>query len=118
MTHFAFSIGFGLPQLALEHQVVAEREAMYRQVRQARVTNAVVLVSGTVGTIRPTAGADLLQNGLIVGDEPVTYALDLPEFRDSRRKLFPGRTFFAFTNGQLCKISDGGSDDCRTAARK
>ncbi len=110
LVHFAFVLGYGIPRSLLEHQVVVEREGMYRVVDGMGLKNAVVLVGSDVGKIRPTVPSDLLQNGLVVGDEPVTYANDLPGYRGRLHAIFPNRAFFAYADGQLSEIPGGGED--------
>lgn len=60
----------------IEHQVIAERTDPYKQVRDAGLTHALVLIGGRVGTRRSMAAMDLTRNGIDFSGE-VLYGLDI-----------------------------------------
>jgi hypothetical protein len=68
----------------------------------AGLKNAVVLIIDDAGKIRPMPGRDLDRNGLVVGDEPVTYAV---EKGDPTSRLlveqFAGRQFYRYYDAAL-----------------
>lgn len=105
LMHFAFQIGQLAPRLYLEHQIVVEREDLYRKVAAAKLSNAVVLIASGTGTIRPMLQIDLARNGLHIGNAPVVYAQDLRERNDRIRILFPGRQFYRYADGKLEPLS-------------
>ena len=89
-------------RLAREHRVVFERQEPFRLVRQAGLTNAVVLVGEAgAGHLRPMPPPDLVRNGLDVRLPSVVYAWDLPERYQDLRSLFPGREFYRYRPGRL-----------------
>jgi hypothetical protein len=57
------------------HTIIEERMDIYDRVADARLTHALVLVGGRVGTARSMAARDLTRNG-IDGDGGVLYGLD------------------------------------------
>lgn len=107
LSHLAFQLGYLAPRVAREHTVVVERQSLYERVRSAGITNAVILVLDDVGHVRPLPPRDLLRNGLEVGDEPVTYALDKgDEMTLGLMKQFPGRRFYRHYRNQLHDVFD------------
>ena len=107
--HLAFQPGYLIPRIDREHRVVMERQSLYREVAAAGLDDAVVLVLDDVGSIRPMPPRDLLRNGIRVGDEPVTYALD----KDDATTLlllqhFPGRHFYRYYRGELHDVLEPG----------
>jgi hypothetical protein len=102
LLHFSVQAGYLGPALAREHQIVIEREDLYRKVADAHLTNAVVLIpaSGT-GKIRSMPPQDLVRNGLRIGDQSVIYAHDLGARNRSIRDMFPNRTFYLYKGGEL-----------------
>ena len=101
LAHFSFQIAYLVPRLALEHEVVAERQDLYAKVAAAGLRDAVVIVVGRSGVIRPMEDFDLVRNGLKVGTEPVVYALDPSQRDPALRALFPDRQFFVYRDGTL-----------------
>ena len=110
LLHFAVQAGYLGPALAREHQVIFEREDLYRKVAEAHLTNAVVLVaaSGT-GKIRWMPPQDLVRNGLRIDDQPVLFAHDLGAQNKLIKNLFPERTIYLYADEKLKPLSgDGG----------
>ena len=101
LAHFAFQVGFLIPCLQLERDVVAQREDLFRKVESRNLANAVVLVASGTGIIRPMSSGDLVRNGLLPGARSVIYALDLGEKNQALRILFPDRQFYRYKDGNL-----------------
>lgn len=85
-------------RLGLEHRVVEERQAIYNEVERAGLKNAIVLISGKVGSIRPMPARDLLRNGLNVNDRDIVYAHDLGERNRELMALYPGRNIYIYSD--------------------
>jgi hypothetical protein len=112
LAHLAFQVGYLLPRVAREHRVVVERQEIYRQVAAAGLVNALVLIAEskveTPKTTRLMPARDLVRNGLVVGDESVTYAVDRGDDVTERlRALFPDRRLYRFFQGKLQSAIDG-----------
>ncbi|MCI0743969.1 MAG: glycosyltransferase family 39 protein [Verrucomicrobia subdivision 3 bacterium] len=103
-THLAFQVGFAVPRLVLEHNVVSQRQEMYRAVEKAGLKDAVVVISSATGRIRELMARDLVRNGPVIGDEPVTYALDLGAKNALLLTLFPGREIYRYACGHIEKL--------------
>ncbi|HEY3254822.1 MAG TPA: hypothetical protein VGJ91_12770 [Polyangiaceae bacterium] len=111
LAHLAFQVGYLLPRVAREHRVVMERQEVYRQVAAAGLSNAVVVITDskieTPQTTRLMPARDLVRNGLVIGDESVTYAADRgDEFNERLRALFPGRQLYRYFQGKLQRATD------------
>ena len=105
LAHLTFQLGYLVPRASREHTVVMERQGLYRKVARAGLDNALVL--DDVGTTRPLPPRDLVRNGLTVGDEPVTYALDKDDQTTQiLRQRFPKRRFYRFYGGELHDVLD------------
>lgn len=104
LAHVFYQVGFLAHRLPLERQVVLERQDMYRAVERAGLTNAVVLISSTVSPTRRMDPPDLVRNGIVVGDEAVTYALDYGARNQALRMMFPGRRFYSYRRGVLSAV--------------
>ena len=104
LLHFSVQIGYLGPVLAREHQVVIEREQLYREVADAHLTNAVVLLTTGTGKIRPMPPQDLVRNGLRVGGQTIVYAHDLGTRNELIQDLFPERTLYLNVNGKLSAL--------------
>lgn len=105
--HVSFQLGYLLPRAHREHQVVMERQEPYQLVAKAGLKNAVVLIIDDAGKTRPMPARDLDRNGLVVGDEPVTYAVEKGD--EVTRLLvqdFPGRQFYRYYGGALHEALD------------
>jgi Dolichyl-phosphate-mannose-protein mannosyltransferase len=108
LAHLSFQLGYLGPRALREHRIVIERQGLYAQVAEAKLENAVVLVLDDVGHTRPMPPRDLVRNGLKVGDEPVTYALDKDDATTQvLRDIFPKRRFYRYYRGQLHDALDG-----------
>lgn len=105
VAHFAYQVGYTLPRLDREHRIISDRQDIYFDVEKAGVRNAVVFVAGDSGTNRPMWYRDLLRNGLVIGDESVTYAIDRGAANQRIVEMFPGRAYYRYRNGDLRPIS-------------
>jgi hypothetical protein len=101
LAHLAFQVGVLIPRLQLEHDVVAQREDLFRKVESGNLSNAVVVVASGTGIIRSMSPGDLVRNGLLPGARSVIYALDLGEKNQALRTLFPDRQFYQYKDGNL-----------------
>ena len=108
-THLAFQVAYTLPRLEREHLVVVERQDLFFQVAAAGLRDAVVIVKSPTSLTRVMMPDNLVRNGLKVGDESVTYALDLGERHGELRALFPERRFYVYTDGKL--VPEGTTDE-------
>ena len=107
LVHVAVQLGFLVPRAEREHAVIQETQLPYRRAREAHLRDAVVLLVDRVGSIKPVDPRDLVRNGLRVGDEPVTFALDKdPAATRAVRELFPSRRFYRYADGQLRALTD------------
>lgn len=80
----------------IEERVVDERMDPYRTVREAKLTNALVLVGGRVGTERSMAADDLTRNGTVFSGN-VLYGLDIsPEENCRVASAYPGRAAYVY----------------------
>jgi hypothetical protein len=104
LVHLSVQAGYLVAALAREHQVIVEREDIYRKVADAHLKNAVVLVGSTTGKIRQMSARDLLRNGLHVGDQPVIYARNLGTNNLLIKNLFPERSFYLYSDGKLTPL--------------
>jgi hypothetical protein len=78
-----------------EHQVVEERNNLYRVVENSNVSHAVILLSTHTGVIRPMPSGDLVRNDLGYGND-VLFAHDIPGKNAILRSYFPDRTFYRY----------------------
>ena len=101
IAHLAFQLGHLIPRLQLEHDVIVEREDLYRKVAAAKLSNAVVLIKSGTGKIQPMIARDLARNGMRIGEAAVVYAHDLGEQNQKTRALFPDRQFYQYEQGKL-----------------
>ncbi len=101
LVFFACQVGYLVARLALEHDVVEEREDLFRKVKSANLSYAVVLVASGTGTIRPMPPPELVRNGLFPSARSVIYAHEIGEKDQVLRTLFPGRQFYRYKNGNL-----------------
>lgn len=101
LAHLAFQVGYAIPRVEREHRIALDRQQIYHAVEAARLEKAVVFVAGASGSIRPLERHDLARNGLVIGDEPVTYAWDLGPVNAEVMRLFPGRRAYAWADGRL-----------------
>jgi hypothetical protein len=104
--HLVFQVGYAIPRVAREREYIVERQDMFVQVAKAGLTNAVVMVVDSPAdfarVLRILPARDMLRNGLEVGDEDVTYALDRGDATTRRLMArFPGRRFYRYYHGQL-----------------
>ncbi len=102
--HLAFQAGFTVPRLVLEHKVVWQRQEIYRAVEKAGLKDAVVVISSGTGIIREMQARDLVRNGPVIGDEPVTYVRDLGAKNAALANLFPGREIYRYACGRIEKL--------------
>jgi TM2 domain-containing membrane protein YozV len=96
-----FEIGYLPVRLEREHLVVQQRQDMYIQAQSAGLDHALVIVASPSGVIRPMIPADLVRNGLHVGEQKIIYALDLGARNTMLRAQFPGRSWYVYSNGRL-----------------
>ena len=92
-----------------EHQVVRERLDLYARVKEAEISNAVVLVSSHTSVIRPMPIRDLTRNGInYKGD--IIYAQDQGEENAELLEFYPDRSFYKYirdpekVGGELVKL--------------
>jgi hypothetical protein len=98
-----FAVGVALTPLLLaghafrERRVIAERMDVFRQVADAGLQNAIVLMRGRVGTSRSMDVKDLTRNGIDYRSS-VLFALDRGD-ADNCRLLtaYPGRWLYRYT---------------------
>jgi len=102
---------------ALEREVIRERSDIFADARAARLSNALVLVGGRVGSDRSMAARDLTRNGIdynasvLYGLDPGAAAHCLPGAR------LPGRTTYLYVwdqreeDGELKRVT------CPTSSR-
>jgi hypothetical protein len=77
--------------------VVAERSDVFSRVKDAHVTNAIVLLSGRVGTTRSMDVRDLTRNGIGYSGE-VLYALDRSEAENcALARAYPRRILYRYS---------------------
>jgi hypothetical protein len=103
VAHIAFQAAYAAPRLWREARITDDRQDLYTEA--GRLTNAVVFIAGDSGTIRPMVIEDLPRNGLVVGDESVTYALDRGPKNQEVMAVFPGRRGYVYRNGALTPIA-------------
>jgi hypothetical protein len=101
VAHLAFQVGHLTARLPHEHLVILGREDVYRKVKAAKLTNAVVIIATEAGRIRPMQPFDLTRNGLRIGAASVIYALDRGAQNAGLRALFPNRQFYRYSYGNL-----------------
>lgn len=99
----------------IERRVVVERTDPYRQVAALGLTNAVVLITDRVGTVRSMGAPDLTRNG-INPPGAVLFGLDQADDRPCHwTRMLPGRMPYLYAwdhaaaRGQLIPL------DCQTA---
>lgn len=68
---------------AIEHEVIDERTDLYRQVQDAGLTEALILIGGRVGSRRSMGARDLTRNG-VDHAEPVLFGLARSPEEDCR----------------------------------
>jgi hypothetical protein len=78
-----------------EHQVVEERNDIYRVVEKSQISHAVVLIGTHTGVIRPMPAGDLVRNDVGYGND-VLFAHDIPKKNRILRSYFPDRTFYRY----------------------
>jgi hypothetical protein len=94
-----------------EHQVVEERNDIYRVVERSQISHAVVLISTHTGVIRPMPAGDLVRNDVGYGND-VLFAHDIPKKNSVLRNYFPDRTFYRYVRdpekveGWLVKVEE------------
>jgi hypothetical protein len=96
-----FQIGVLPARFEREHDVIEERQTIYRDVRRAGLKNSIVLIASKVGHIRPMPPRDLVRNGLDVKDQDIIYALDLGKWNRDLLAHYPGRQLFRYYKGDL-----------------
>lgn len=101
LVHLAFQFAYLGPRLAREHDVIVERQDLYRDAREAGLANAVVIVAGPTGRTRPLEPIDLARNGLEPLGRSVVFVLDRGARNGELRALFPGRRFYVYRDGTL-----------------
>ncbi|MDB4973026.1 MAG: hypothetical protein JWN48_1367 [Myxococcaceae bacterium] len=107
LCHLAFQVGYLPPRAAREHALIMEKQAPYREVAAAGLQNAVVLLRGDVGSMRPTDPRDLVRNRVELASAPVIYARDYTEEVTAELKArFPERHFYRFARGKLYEEAD------------
>jgi hypothetical protein len=80
-----------------ERRVIRERMDVFRQASNARLEDAIVLMSGRVGTARSMDVKDLTRNGIDYAS-PVLYALDRGDQEDCRLlAAYPTRSLHRYT---------------------
>jgi hypothetical protein len=78
-----------------EHQVIEERNDLYRIVSNSNISNAVVFISSHTGIIRPMPMGDLTRNDVNYKND-VLYALDLKEKNHVLMQYYPDRVFYKY----------------------
>jgi hypothetical protein len=92
-----------------EHQVVGERLDLYARVKEAGISNAVVLVWTHTSVIRPMPVRDLTRNGLDYNGD-IIYAQDLGNENAKILEFYPQRSFYKYirdpdkVEGQLVRL--------------
>lgn len=92
-----------------EQRVVEERMDLFEVVKEAEISNAVVLVSTHTGVIRPMPARDLTRNGLHFTRD-IIYAQDQREKNEELMQFYPERSFYRYVRdpeqveGKLLKI--------------
>jgi hypothetical protein len=77
--------------------VITERSDVFSRVKDAGVTDAIVLLSGRVGTARSMDVRDLTRNGISYS-APVLYALDRSEAENcALAQAYPRRTLYRYS---------------------
>jgi hypothetical protein len=77
--------------------VITERTDVFTRVKDAGLTNAIVLLSGRVGTARSMDVLDLTRNG-ITYTAPVLYALDRDQAGNcALARAYPGRVLYRYS---------------------
>ena len=101
IAHLTFQASYALPRMWRDHEIIIQRQDLYRQVARAGLDHAVVIVASGTSVIHPMMPEDLTRNGLRPLDARVIYALDLgPRTRELRAR-FPDRDFFIYAGGVL-----------------
>jgi hypothetical protein len=78
-----------------EHQVIEERNDLYRIVKEEKLSNAVVFVSSHTSVIRPMPTGDLTRND-VAYENSVIYALDLKAEDSVLMQYYPERSFYKY----------------------
>lgn len=107
LMHLFFQVGYAAPRIDREHRIALDRQDIYKTAQAEGLSNAVVFVAGPSGTIRPIEKQDLSRNGLVIGDERVTYAWDRGVDNSRVLQLLPGRSAYVWRNGELALLSAG-----------
>jgi hypothetical protein len=96
---FAAGLIYGIVKMPYiierEHRVVEERLDIYKKVKQAKIRNAVVLVTSHTGIIRPMGQMDLTRNALNYNSS-VIYAHDLGPRNKELTEFYPHRKFYKY----------------------
>lgn len=108
LVHLVYQVSYCLPRFAREHDVIAEREDILRDVAAAKLSNAVVIVASPAGVSRPMWPLDLARNGLDPLNRSVVFVRDLGARNSELRGLFPSRRFFIYREGRLSPEAPSG----------
>lgn len=105
LAHLSYQWGYSVPRIEREHRIINERQSLYHTVERAGLAQAVVFIGGDSGKIRPMPARDLPRNGLKIGDESVTYALDRGAANRDVMALFPDRQYYLYQEGALTRLA-------------
>ena len=101
LAHLAYQLAYAPPRLALQHQLIDERDRVYKDVKAHRLKNAVVFIASTAQGLRWVDPLDLTRNGLDPFDNSVVYAVDRGEKNAELLSALPGRTPYLYALGSL-----------------
>ncbi len=81
-----------------EHEIITERQDVYRLVEERELHNAVVLIASPTSVKRPMPIGDLLRNDFEYSN-PVLFARDLRERNKELFEYYPSREFYRYVRG-------------------